>query len=66
MTQAQTLERQVKKLPKGELAKFRDWFLEFEWDSWDRQIARDVKAGKLHGLTRKALADHAKGRTQPL
>lgn len=66
MTQAQALERQVKKLPKAELAKFRDWFFEYEWESWDRQIERDAKAGKLRDLARKALEDHAKGRTRPL
>ena len=46
--------------------EFRDWFLEFEADAWDRQIERDANAGKLDSLARKALEDHAAGRTTPL
>jgi len=49
-----------------ELAQFREWFLEFEADAWDRQMEQDAKAGKLDALANKALDDHKAGRTTPL
>ena len=66
MSTVEALERQVQQLDPKELAQFRDWFLEFEADAWDRQIEKDAKAGKLDALARKALEDHAAGRTTPL
>jgi hypothetical protein len=63
MSIVETLERQVEQLDPKELAEFRNWFLEFEADAWDRQIEQDAKAGKLDALARKALEDHAVGRT---
>ena len=66
MSVVETIERQVQQLGLEELAQFRDWFFEFEADAWDRQIERDAKAGKLDALARKALEDHAAGRTIPL
>jgi len=66
MTTIEALEKQIQKLSPKELAEFRDWFLEFEWDAWDRQLERDVKAGKLDKLGKKALADHAAGKSKPL
>ena len=66
MSVVETIERQVQQLGLEELAQFRDWFFEFEADAWDRQIERDAKAGKLDDLARKALEDHAVGRTIPL
>ena len=66
MSTVEALERQVQQLDPKELAQFRDWFLEFEADAWDRQIERDANAGKLGALARKALDDHASGRTTRL
>ena len=63
MSIVETLERQVEQLAPKEFAEFRNWFLEFEADAWDRQIEQDAKAGKLDALARKALEDYAAGRT---
>jgi len=63
MSIVETLERQVEQLAPKEFAEFRNWFLEFEADAWDRQIEQDAKAGKLDALVRKALEDYAAGRT---
>lgn len=48
------LEKEVQKLPPGELAASTRWFEEFAASQWDHQIARDVTAGKLDKLGRKA------------
>jgi hypothetical protein len=60
------LEHEVRALSPEELAQFRAWFLEFDWAAWDRQIERDVRAGKLDALAEKALRDRASGKTTPL
>ena len=62
----ENLERQVQTLSPEELAQFRAWFLEFDWAAWNRQLERDIRAGKLDGLAEKALRDHASGQTRTL
>ena len=66
MSKIEHLEQQVQALSPDELARFREWFLEFDWAAWDRQLERDVKAGKLDALAQKALQEHAAGKTKPL
>jgi hypothetical protein len=66
MTTVEALEQQIQKLDPKELAELRDWFFEYEWEAWDRQLERDVKAGKLDKLTKRVLADHAAGKSKPL
>ena len=63
MTAIEHIEQQVQQLSAQEFAKFRDWFHDYEWQAWDRQIAKDATAGKLDALANKARADHAAGRT---
>lgn len=40
----------IAQLPPPELADLADWLEEFQADAWDRQIARDVKAGKSEAI----------------
>lgn len=63
MSIVEQIEHQVQQLSQSEFAKFREWFHEYEWQAWDRQLEKDVEAGKLDALAEKALADHATGRT---
>jgi len=37
-----------------------------DWAAWDRQVERDVHAGRLDDLAETALRDHAAGKTTPL
>lgn len=60
------IEQEVQALSPAELAQFRAWFLEYDWAAWDRQLERDVQAGRLDGVAEKALRDHAAGQTTPL
>lgn len=55
MTRVQELENVVASLPKEEYREFRHWFLDRDWDEWDRQIAEDAEAGKLDFLVKEAL-----------
>ncbi len=66
MNKIEQLEQQVQGLSTEELAQFRDWFLEFDWLEWDRQLETDVAAGKLDALAGKALRDHASGKSTPV
>lgn len=66
MGKIENIEQQVQALSPEELAQFRAWFLEYDWAAWDRQIERDVRAGRLDDLAEKALRDHAAGKTTPL
>ena len=66
MSKVELIEQQIKGLSAEEVAQLRAWFLEFDWALWDRQLERDVAAGKLDVLAEKALRDHAAGKTTPL
>jgi hypothetical protein len=60
------IERAVQQLGPEELAKFREWFAEFDAARWDEQIERDVAAGRLDALAEEALTDLRSGRAKDL
>ena len=66
MGKVERIEQEVEVLSPEELAQFRTWFLEYDWAAWDRQLERDVQAGRLDDHAEKALRDHATGKTKPL
>ncbi|MFI5329383.1 MAG: hypothetical protein ACHQ7H_24330 [Candidatus Rokuibacteriota bacterium] len=66
MSKIEKIEREIQSLSSEELAQFRAWFLEFDWAIWDRQIERDVEAGRLDDIAARALRDHAAGKTTPI
>jgi hypothetical protein len=66
MGDVEKIEQDVRALSPEELAQFRAWFLDYDWAAWDRQLERDVQAGRLDYLADKALRDHTAGKTKPL
>ena len=66
MTRVEQLEQEIAKLNPDEFAQLREWLLEQDWAEWDRQIEHDGATGKLDGLMKQALADHAAGKSRPL
>jgi hypothetical protein len=66
MTTIETLEEQVKALSRDDLSQFRQWFLEWDSDEWDRQIERDARAGKLDALASEALAEYNAGKAREI
>ena len=66
MTKVEAIEREVEKLSREELAAFRDWFAEYDWQAWDREIEADAAAGKLDKLMAEALEDHRKGKSREI
>ena len=66
MGKVEHIEQQIQALSAEELAEFRAWFVEHDWAAWDRQLERDIGAGKLDALGEQALRDHASGKTARL
>ena len=66
MTKVQKLENEVQQLNPDELAAFRTWFRRYDSDEWDKEIERDVSAGRLDKLAEEAVAAHKAGRTREI
>ena len=62
----QELEDTIAKLPPDELAKFREWFLDFDSAQFDKRIENDANDGRLDSLANDALRDHTGGKSTPL
>ena len=62
MSDVESIEDRIKEFSAEELTAFREWFLKFDAEAWDRQFEADAKAGKLDRLAERALRDHAAGR----
>lgn len=60
------LEQAVSRLPAEELSRFAEWFEEFMADEWDKQIERDVAAGKFDKINAKVDEAFEAGRCKPL
>ena len=66
MTRVEQLEKEVEGLAPEELARFRAWFAEYDWQVWERKLERDVAAGKLDQFAAEALAEYERGETTKL
>jgi hypothetical protein len=66
MSRVESIEAQLKQLTPEELRAFRDWFVEFDAEVWDRQFESDGKSGKLDALAEQALRDYEAGRATEL
>ena len=67
MSRVERIKTEIQRMSAKELAMFRAWFAEFDWQAWDRQFAEDVKAGKLDALASVAASGrvHDSGVVQP-
>ena len=66
MGAVEKLELLIKSLSPEELAKFREWFADFDAQIWDRQIQSDAAAGKLDRLIDESMADHRNNKSRPI
>lgn len=57
-----TAEQVVEQLSPDELARFREWFLEFDGKVWNEQTEADAGTGKLEALAEEALAEYRAGK----
>jgi hypothetical protein len=63
MSTVDEIEDAIRKLREEDLVAFRAWFAEFDAAAWDRQLERDIAAGKLDALAEEALRDRHEGRS---
>ncbi len=54
----------IYQLDKDERARLREWFDEFEGDSWDAELGADVKDKKLNKHAAKARQSVKKGKSK--
>ncbi len=66
MSTVDEIEIAVSKLSPEEQVRFRHLFFEFDAGEWDKQIERDVDAGRLDQLAEQALKHLQEGRCTPL
>jgi len=62
MGTVEEIEEAIRRLSATELDAFRTWFADFDAALWDRQLERDVAAGRLDSLADEALNDLREGR----
>lgn len=62
MSTVQEIEGAVKSLSRADLTSFRNWFLGFDAEAWDKQFEEDVTAGRLDALADEAIRDLREGR----
>ena len=61
MSYVEELESEILELPKQDFALLRNWLFELDDAQWDKQIASDLKTGKLNQLINKAKTEMAAG-----
>jgi hypothetical protein len=66
MEKIEEIKSALRKLTREELAAFRRWFWEFDWEAWDKEIEEDVVAGRFDSLAKEAMRDLAEGRCTEL
>ena len=66
MSEIEELEVRILNLPRQDMAKLREWFLELDHQLWDQQIAADFKARKFQGLIDEARGELARSKAREL
>jgi hypothetical protein len=66
MVRLSDIENAIRNLSQEELARFREWFADFDAQVWDRQLRDDVASSRLDSLADEAIKDHREGRSTEL
>jgi hypothetical protein len=66
MLRIEEIKNAVDSLPKAEYRQLRDWFLERDWEQWDKQIQSDSESGKLDFLVEEAMDEKSRGKLRDL
>ena len=66
MTSVAEIQKAIMELPEAEYAELRRWFIDQDWEQWEREFEEDVKAGRLDALAAEALEAKANGDLLPL
>jgi hypothetical protein len=60
------IKTEIAQLPEPDLAELAQWFEEFQAEAWDRQMERDVKAGRFEAIFRRVDEQAEAGLCKPL
>ena len=60
------LKNAIDSLPEADYTSLRDWFIERDWQAWDRQIEADSESGKFGELIQQAIKEKAAGTLRDL
>ena len=60
------IEQAITELSPKELARFRQWFEEFDAQVWDEQFESNVKSGKLNKIAEKSIDEYRAGKAKEL
>lgn len=66
MSKVDEIRVAIEALPNEDYSQLRHWFLEKDWQEWDRQIEADSKSGKLDFLIKEASDEKDKGKLRKL
>ena len=66
MSTLEQIEAAILTLPSDEFEKLRKWFLDLDYQRWDKQLEQDVAAGKLEALADEAIAEFEAGNCQEI
>ena len=66
MSKLENIQAAIESLSEEEYSRLREWFVEKDWEQWDKEIEVDSQSGKLDFLVKEALQDKSKGRLTDL
>ena len=66
MSKLEKIQAAIESLSEEEYSRLREWFVEKDWEQWDREIEVDSQSGKLDFLVKEALEEKSKGRLTDL
>lgn len=66
MIRIEKIKNAVVSLPEDQYRQFRDWFLERDWEQWDKQIKADSESGNLDFLIEEAMDEKDSGKMREL
>jgi hypothetical protein len=61
-TKLENIQSLIYELSKEERARLREWFDEFEGDSWDSELDADVKDKKIESAAEQAKQNFTSGK----
>jgi len=65
MGTVEEIEAAIERLPRDQFFRLVSWLRDRFADEWDGEIEGDVKAGRLDGFAREAIAEYRAGQTTP-
>ena len=66
MSTVEKIDRSIESLPAKEYIHLRNWFVERDWEKWDKQIETDSASGNLDFLIQEAVDEKAKKKLKKL